>query len=337
MRSIARWTFAALLLAGTLPLPAAAAGDEGFLYGRLTTRDGKTYEGRLRWDDEEAFWGDFFNSSKEENPWLDDAPRFARRNHRHKVELFGIQLGSFDGDWDEDRQFVTRFGDIVGLEPQGGDEVRVTLKDGAVFDVEGGSNDVEGKVQVWDRSLGEVEVPWHRIRSIEFRPAPARVAGAEPRLWGKVQTRDGEFSGYIQWDQDECVASDELDGEDEEGDDHEVRMGTIRSIERHSNRSSAVTLVDGRRVVLSGTNDVDHDNRGIYVEDARYGRVLVGWKAFERVDFSPHGSGPGYDAYKPGARLQGMVTTLDGRKLVGRLVYDLDESESTEMLDGSRR
>jgi hypothetical protein len=67
--------FAALLGASALPLP-AAAGDEGFLYGRLTTRDGTTYEGRLRWDDEEAFWGDFFNSSKEDNPWVDEAPRF---------------------------------------------------------------------------------------------------------------------------------------------------------------------------------------------------------------------------------------------------------------------
>jgi len=39
--------------------PAASEAYESFLYGRLTTDDGATYEGRLRWGgDEEAFWGD---------------------------------------------------------------------------------------------------------------------------------------------------------------------------------------------------------------------------------------------------------------------------------------
>ena len=214
---------AALLTAAALPRPALAAGDEGFLYGRLTTHDGKTYEGRLRWDDEEAFWGDFFNSSKEENPWVDEAPRFGRERQRHKIELFGIELGSFSGEHDS-RQFVSRFGDIAKLEPRGGDEVAVTLKDGTVFQLEGGSNDVESKVVVWDAGLGEVSVDWRRIRSIVFLPAPARIASAEPRLYGKVTTREGDFSGYVQWDQEECVGSDELDGEDEHGDDMSLRM-----------------------------------------------------------------------------------------------------------------
>ncbi len=38
---------------------AAADAHPSFLYGRVTTDDGATYEGRLRWGgDEEAFWGD---------------------------------------------------------------------------------------------------------------------------------------------------------------------------------------------------------------------------------------------------------------------------------------
>jgi hypothetical protein len=326
----------AALTSAALPLRAAAAGDEGFLYGRLTTRDGNTYEGRLRWDDEEAFWGDFFNSSKEDNPWVDEAPRFARKSPGHTVELFGIKIGSFDHDLHDSRQFVSRFGDLARIEPRGGEDVTVTLKDGTTFELEGGSNDVESKVVVWDAD-GDRSFEWRRIRSIEFLPAPARVHGAEPRLYGKVTTRDGAFTGFVQWDQEECVASDELDGETRDGDDVSLKMGTIRSIERRGSGSSTVTLTDGRRMVLSDTNDVDDDNRGIYVEDARYGRVLVEWDAFERVDFKDGGSGPGYRAFQPGAHLTGMVTTNDGRKLVGRLVYDLDESETTEMLDGNRR
>ena len=61
--------------------------------------------------------------------------------------------------------------------------------------------------------------------------------------------------------------------------------------------------------------------------------MLVSWDAFERIDFSPGGSGPAYDDFPPGQPLVGSVTTRAGRRLAGRVVYDLDESETTETLD----
>jgi hypothetical protein len=94
-----------------------------------------------------------------------------------------------------------------------------------------------------------------------------------------------------------------------------------------------VTLLDGREVVLSGTRKVGHGHRGIYVDDRRYGRVLVSWDVFERVDFSPGDSGPSYGDFPSGHPLTGSVTTRAGHRLTGRLVYDLDESETTETLD----
>ncbi len=99
-------------------------------------------------------------------------------------------------------------------------------------------------------------------------------------------------------------------------------------------------LLDGREIVLSGSRDVDHDNLGIYVDDRRYGRVLVSWDAFERVDLSPStpgDTGPAYGDFPPGRPLMGSVITLAGRRLAGRLVYDLDESETTETLDAPSR
>jgi len=63
-----------------------------------------------------------------------------------------------------------------------------------------------------------------------------------------------------------------------------------------------VTLLDGREIALSGTREVGHGNRGIYVDDRRYGRVLISWDAFERADFSPGGSGPAYGDFRRGAR-----------------------------------
>ncbi|MBL8113222.1 MAG: hypothetical protein JNK60_10075, partial [Acidobacteria bacterium] len=59
----------------------------------------------------------------------------------------------------------------------------------------------------------------------------------------------------------------------------------------------------------------------------------VSWKAFERVDFSPAGTGPAYGDFEPERALTGKVTTRDGNSFTGRLVYDLDESVTAETLD----
>jgi len=112
-----------------------------------------------------------------------------------------------------------------------------------------------------------------------------------------------------------------------------LRFDTLRSIARRSDDRCLVTLLDGREIVLSGAREVGPGNRGIYVDDRRYGRVLISWEAFERVDFGPDGSGPAYGDFPPGSPLAGSVTTRAGRRFAGRLVFDLDESETSETLD----
>jgi hypothetical protein len=174
-----------------------------------------------------------------------------------------------------------------------------------------------------------------RIRTIELLPT-ARLRAAPERLHGTVRTGHGDFTGFIQWDREECVGSDELVGRTADG-EVSLRFKTIRAIARRSRASSLVTLLDGREIVLSGTREVGDGHRGIYVDDRRYGRVLVSWDAFERIDFSASGSGPAYNDFPPGRPLTGSVTTRAGRRLTGRLVYDLDESETTETLDAPSR
>lgn len=327
---------ALLTAAALLPAPAAAAiGTQGFIYGRVETRSDTTYEGRLRWNgDEEAFWGDLFNAQKEERPYLDEVPEGSRRR-KETIEIFGVTIGLRWVDDDEGRLLGLRFGDLRAIDVHRGDEATLTTKGGTEFRVEGGSNDVEAKITVWDASLGEVVLEWDKIERIEFLPAPAGLAVPVQRLQGTVKTRAGEFRGFVQWDQEECLTSDELDGETEDG-DVAIQMGKIRSIARRSSRSSIVTLRDGRELVLDGTNDVNDENRGIYVEDRRYGRVLVSWDAFERVDFAAElgDSGPAYADFPPGKPLRGTVTRRDGRTLSGRIVYDLDEQETIENLNG---
>ena len=68
----------------------AAETPQGFLYGRITTVEGGTYEGRLRWGgDQEAFWGDYFNGSKHENPWAAQVPPERLPKERPAGEVSG--------------------------------------------------------------------------------------------------------------------------------------------------------------------------------------------------------------------------------------------------------
>jgi len=322
----------ALLFFG--PRPAEAQNPEGFIYGEITTRSGETYKGRLRWNDEEAFWGDFFNSTKEEPPFLDDVDR-RDRERRQPIKIFGITIGvTWDDDWGH--QFVASFGDVERIEIERGERATVVMKSGSKWEVDGGSNDLGGTIFVWDQSLGEVELDWDGLRTIRFLPTPADLEVDVERLHGTVKTDVGEFRGFIQWDQEECLSTDKLDGETRDG-KLSIEMGRIRSIARRGFSSSEVTLQDGREYVLDGTNDVDDDNRGIFVDDPRYGRVLISWDAFERVDFDRAGSGPPYGEFDGGRELQGRVTTIDDKSYRGRIVFDLDEAETWEHLNGEYR
>ena len=332
--------------AATSPTAPADRPHQGFLYGRITTDDGGTYVGRLRFGrDEEAFWGNYFNGLKDENPWVAQTGNAGLTQKRRAFTIFGFEIPLGASPVDLGRPFMARFGDIARIEARGRD-VRVTLKSGSVFDVNRmAANDFDDGVRVWDGNGGVVDLAsWAgglppparvRIRTIELIPTAA--LGAVPgRLHGTVRTGHGDFTGFIQWDRQACVTADELAGRTAEG-PLGVRFETIRSIARRSRDSSLVTLRDGREIALSGTRAVGEGNRGIYVDDPRYGRVLVSWDAFERIDFSAAGSGPAYMDFPPGRTLTGTVTTRGGRHLTGRLVYDLDESETTETLDAPSR
>ena len=114
-----------------------------------------------------------------------------------------------------------------------------------------------------------------------------------------------------------------------------IPFGNIRSIERRSRSSSWVVLKDGRKLSLDGTNDVDGSIRGIMVEDERYGRLKVPWEAFEIAVFNDEGeSGKGYNDYTKERRLEGTITDVDGKKFSGKFVFDLDEAETWEILNG---
>jgi hypothetical protein len=309
---------------------AASEVHPGFLFGRVTTDDGAVYEGRLRFGgDEEAYWGDHFDGSKNENPWVAHVPA-EQLTERSPLEIFGVRVFQWEQQVDLNRPFMARFGDITRIESKGGRDLRVTLKSGTLFHLDGyEADDFADGLRVWDAKRGVVDLDEGEIRTIEFLPI-SRPGTAPDRLHGTVRTRGGDFTGFIQWNRE---TSDELFGHTADG-EVRLRFNTVRSIARHSDESSIVTLLDGREIILSDTQDSGADRGyGMYVDELRYGRVLISWDVFERVDFSPGGSSPAYGDFPTGRPLTGNVTTRSGRRLAGRLVYDLDESENTETLD----
>ena len=313
-------------------IPSTPATHEGLLYGRVTTDDGEVYEGRLRWGgDEEALWGNHFNGFKDVNPWAAHAVPEQLPKERLSIEILGIELAGWDRQFDLGRPFMARFGDIARIEARGRD-LRVTLKSGTVFDLDRFSaDDLADGLRVWDAKRGVVDLGEWGIRTIELLSSAPLGAAPYP-LHGTVHTRDGDFTGLVQWDREDAIGPDELRGHTVDG-ELSLRFDAIRSIARQSTEGSLVTLLDGREIVLSGTRAVGPGNRGMYVDDLRYGRVLVSWEAFERIDFGPGGTGPAYGDFLPGRPLTGAVVTRSGRRMAGRLVYDLDESETTETLD----
>ncbi len=319
--------------ASALAAEPATAADRGFLYGRVTGTDGATYEGRLRFGgDEEAFWGSYFNGYKDENPWAAHLPRELLLRKRSPITIFGFDLPWGGSQADLGRPFMARFGDIARIEAAGRD-LKVTLKSGTAFHLDRyGADDFADGVRVWDAARGVVDLDEWRVRSIHLLPT-VRLGAAPSRLHGIVRTADGAFTGFIQWNRKDCTGSDELVGYGADGSEVNLRFDDIGSISRQTADSSVVTMRDGRRIALSGTPDAGKGNLGVYVDDGRYGRVLVSWDAFESLELSAGSSGPAYGDFPAGRPITGSVTTRAGRVLSGRLVYDLDESETTETLD----
>ncbi|MDJ0655180.1 MAG: hypothetical protein QNJ40_13545 [Xanthomonadales bacterium] len=322
------------LLTGLLLVTSTRADDgQGFLYGTVTLTDGTTHQGRLRFGEaEEAFWGHYFNSRKTGNAWAELVPQ-EQLVEKRPVHILGLKLG--ERSMNLARPLMVRFGDIATIEANGRD-LTVTLKNNLVFNLDRfEADDFADGLQLWDGHEQHRFDEW-KIRSIEFRPTPV-LAEAPDRLHGTVFTAEGAFTGYIQWNREACLATDTLDGHANKS-KTSLRFDTIQSIEKRFGESSQVTRNDGSTVVLSGTREAGENNRGIYVDDPRFGRVLVSWGAFQRLDLNPapH-SGPGYGDFPVAQELSGSVTLTDGRRLNGRLVFDLDEHLSVETLDAPSR
>lgn len=318
--------------------PVKAQNTEGFIYGKVYTVGGDTYEGQIRWGTEEAYWFDFFNATKPKNKYLgylsreemDDLERYSN----NWAERWAERVFSFSESSRFGHTFVCQFGDIKSITVRGRNRVMLELRNGKEIRLDDGSNDVGARIRVLDSELGEVTIKWDRLDKVEFMDTPKnlRTRMGEP-IYGTVYTREGKITGYIQWDHDERLSTDKLDG-DTRDDDLSIPFESIRSIEK-SGRGVELVTKSGKELYLWGSNDVNRENRGIIVNTPGMGRLDIPWREFDKVVFiDKQVDMPIYKDFEKVSSLSGTVTEVNGSSYTGKIVFDLDETYNIEMLNG---
>jgi hypothetical protein len=340
-RARAIWPFAAVLAAAALarPAQAAPAADDasGFLSGRVETTAGETHTGFLRWGDQEVAWDDLFQSGKIDLPYAENPAVPRESSQAKRFKFMGISMRWGDHDESNSRIVAVRFGDLAAILPRTEGKATLRLKSGAELAVEGYADDVSSDIVVIDGTGHDVELAWDRVAAITFQPVPAGASRGAHRLFGEVETDAGTFAGFIAWDKELGLSTDLLEGEDG-GERVKIPMGDVVAINRIGQQRSEVKLRDGRTLTLRGTSHVSRGNRGLLVEDVRYGKVEIPWDTLDKLVLrDTNVSGPGYDDYPARGPLSGTLRTAGGASHDGRLVLDLDEAEGWEMLNGSAK
>ncbi len=313
---------------------AQTQSSAGFLYGKVYTAS-NTYEGQIRWGNEEVFWSDFFNASKKSSGSYKKLASVEKKEESSWMD-FDWDILSIWENQSTLHQFSCQFGDIKTLEILNKNNVRLHFKNQLQIEVNGdGYNDIGTKVQVLDKELGWTSLNWDKITKVEFGPAPkGSVHLALSVLYGTVETnRKEKFTGYIQWDHDERVSTDKLDGESNDG-KVSTAFSEITSIEKKGSGSDVV-FKSGRKLYLTGTNDVNDDNKGIVVIQPGRGMIDIPWSAFKKVSFEPiTDSGQAYESFNAPKQLSGTVYSYDADAVSGKMIFDLDESLDIESLEG---
>ncbi|MRT91822.1 hypothetical protein [Ancylomarina sp. 16SWW S1-10-2] len=327
------------LTAITKPL---LAQNECMLYGSITTIDGNTFEGPIRWGKEEVFLSDIFNSEKTSNPYLKylNKSNFktnyksSTRSNRDSHVNISIKYRNNKSD-NLDRKFQCRFGDIKSISIIGETSVDLELRSEKHITLVGGSNDINTRISILDNELGLLTLNWNKIDMIKFfRPIKKIADSFGQGIYGKLTTTQGVFTGFVQWDHDERLLDDKLDGKSTDG-NLKIPFKKIRTITKLEN-SCLVKLISDRELELYGTNDVNSSNKGIIMNLPNIGQADFNWKhfiSFEIIDaLAPESLCD--TSFPDSERLYGKIITKSGKELEGVIVYDLDEAMDSELLNG---
>lgn len=293
---------------------------------------GNSYTGFIRWGKEEVMWHDIFNSSKIANKYI-KSPQESKKSRWLDFDW------NFSSLWEDkyrstSHTFSCFYGDIKTLHVKSGSKVDLELKNGAIINLSGGSNDIGTRLHIYDYEIGDIPISWSKIESIDFFQAPQQEEFPLGKaLFGTVSTRRNEYSGYIKWDLDERLGTDILDGDSKHG-DQKIPFKNISGIEK-LDKGVMLTFNSGRTMKLTGSNDVNAQNRGIAVYQEGVGSIEISWKQFKKMTFeeSPEGS-ISYNEFDTPLGIDADVYTFDDKVHSGLMIYDIDEIWEIEFLDG---
>lgn len=314
--------------------------QQGLLFGKIVTVEDQVIEGVLRWGNEEAFWDDLFISNK---PMKESY--FAYLSGDELLQLSGNSSESLDWSFwslwrpkypEGFQSFRCRFGDIQRIIVTGEEAAIVQFKSGQQQEVSGGLS--PGKeLHIYDRDDVERRINWGDIRSVEFAATPIRARASQVRpLYGIVFTTQGAFEGFVQWDAQERLTTDLLDGRSASK-KVSLLFSEIEEI-RQDGDSSLVTLYSGKVYQLGGGDDVGPGNHDIIVKSMELGHVRIPWEEFRFARFSETAPlmSPAYSAFIPPTAIHGLVRTIDGTEYSGRILFDMDEEYDLETLEGRK-
>lgn len=226
------------------------------LYGRVSTRRAGEFTGWVEWDVDEVFDKD-----------------------------------DLDGDEDGGRKRKISFGRIAAIERNSSSSARVTTKDGKEL-VLRNSNDVNSEnrgIVVKSAEFGRVKIGWSDFEKAAFLPVPKnqlprfRDFDGGRKIRGVVTTEDGEdFAGELAWDNDEEYTWEHLNGE-YKGVEMAIPFAVIMAIVKSSQRTAEVTLKNGTAYLLSGSNDVNEENKGIIVFRGKGDAEAIDWYDFAKA------------------------------------------------------
>lgn len=341
-----RVLFVLFAVLAIMPAPASAQHDgANLIYATITWEMGANRTGYLRWDKEEATWDDLFHCGYRENPWLEfidhSALKKEKRDSYYKthglIDRIAYALNEDDEPGPGWRMFLIRFGDIQSFEINSGKDDFVITADGGRHRIGGYANDNGSDLWLYEMGEDPQEIEWNDLTSIVFSPAPEEHAPYAQRLYGTVETAKGLFTGPIMWDKSECLSIDILDGENDNG-DLTIAMGDILSIEKRDNRSVIIVEKNGSSYDMHGSNDVNDNNRGIWILTKDLGWVDIPWSRFIKATFSEN---PGFfnarTDFGNHQHLAGTIDLKDGTTHQGKLVYDLDEGFAWDIFNGSQK
>ncbi|PCJ96500.1 MAG: hypothetical protein COA50_06885 [Flavobacteriaceae bacterium] len=310
---------------------------QGAIFASIQLKDGKTLKGQIIWDNEQGLWEDIFYAVRAKSPvyyFLGKKKPKDLKKKSKDLDLGFMQLWE-DKIPDSSPSFSSSFGDIAYLKPVGNNKVLLGLKDGKTVELDMSKNgDLDDRIFLYDKSRKRHTLYLKNIKKITFQsfdPAYRLIRGKP--MYGSFLTSIGSYSGYVSWDDEESFQYDNIQGrrKDKKVD---LKFKDIYEIKAQDD-GALITLVNGKRMFLNNHDDVDDGNHGIMIMGLDFGAIELEWEHLISARFMPSPTKPkGFKAFKKTGVLKGVVTTNNGKKYKGQLVYNLNQMYRVEVLTG---